>query len=119
MTSTFSTVVNFSMKGILERMHKLNFLSSMESSDTIAFPRVQKRLLQLGEEGKDTFELFPHDEIDVIVNRAKAIAIGMACKCGMTLSSYEDKDILKDIVYVMNKSSKMTNFVAILGSYMA
>ena len=46
MTSTFSTILNFSMKGIMERMHKLNFLSSIESSEEIAFPRLQKRLLQ-------------------------------------------------------------------------
>ena len=33
MTPTFSTVVNFSVKGILERIHKLNFLSSMECTE--------------------------------------------------------------------------------------
>ena len=60
MTSTFSTIVNFSMKGIMEWMHKLNFLSSIESSDDIAFPRLQKRLLHCEEEKEQTFELFPH-----------------------------------------------------------
>ena len=45
MTSTFSTIVNFSIKGIIQRIHKLNHLSTVESSETITFPRVQRRLL--------------------------------------------------------------------------
>ena len=38
MTPMFSTVVNFSMKGVLERAHKLNFLASVEASEDISFP---------------------------------------------------------------------------------
>ena len=37
MTPTFSTVVNFSMKGILEKIHKLEFISSSESDNSILF----------------------------------------------------------------------------------
>ena len=101
MTSTFSTIVNFSMKGIMERMHKLNFLSSIESSDDITFPRLQKRLLQCKEETEQTFELFPHDQINTLIYRAKAEAVGKALLCGISLPSYEDADILEDIVEVM------------------
>lgn len=104
MTSTFSTIVNFSMKGILERMHKLNFLSSIESSDDIEFPRLQKRLLQCEEENEQTFELFPHHEIDNLIYRAKAEAVGQALMCGISLPSYEDSDILEDSIQVMDSA---------------
>ena len=56
MTPTFSTIVNFSMKGILERVHKLNYLASVEASEEIVFPRV-KRHLQLKKETSDAFEI--------------------------------------------------------------
>ena len=57
MTGTFSTIINFSMKGIMERINKLNFVSSIECSDDIVFPRVKRRLLQLNERSDETFQL--------------------------------------------------------------
>ena len=47
MTPVFSTIINFSLKGVLERIHKLNYISSIECTEEIIFPRVQRRLLQL------------------------------------------------------------------------
>ena len=82
-------------------MHKLNFLSSIDSSEHIAFPRLQKRLLQCEQESKDTFDLFPHNEIDDIIYRAKAEAVAKACMCGILLPSYDDACILQDVVQVM------------------
>ena len=104
MTSTFSTIVNFSMKGILERMHKLNFLSTMECSDDIAFPRVKKRLLQCKEESEETFELFPLHQIDTLINQAKDEAITMASKCGMLLDSFEDSYLLSGIIQILERA---------------
>ena len=104
MTSTFSTIVNFSMKGILERMHKLNFLSTMECSDEIGFPRVKKRLLQCKEENENTFALFPLNEIDTIVMREKADAVNMALKCGMRLESIYDTYLLSGIVQILERA---------------
>ena len=43
MTSIFSTVINFTMKGIMKRIHRLNYLSSIESADNIIFPHVKRR----------------------------------------------------------------------------
>ena len=40
MTPTFSTIVNFSMKGILERVHKLNYLASVVDSEKLLVGRV-------------------------------------------------------------------------------
>ena len=43
------------MKGIMERIHRLNYIYSVECSDDIIFPRVKRRLLQLNEETENTF----------------------------------------------------------------
>lgn len=104
MTSTFSTIVNFSMKGILERMHKLNFLSTMECSNDITFPRVQRRLLQCQKEGEQTFAVFPHNEIDTLIQGAKDEAKRMASDLGMVLQSDEDSYILSDVIHVLAKA---------------
>ena len=50
MTGTFSTIVNFTMKGILERINELNYVASIECSENIVFPWVKRRLLQLNED---------------------------------------------------------------------
>jgi len=58
-------------------------------------------LLQCEEEKEQTFELFPLNQIDDLIYRAKAEAVGQALKCGISLPSYEDADILEDVVEVM------------------
>ena len=97
------------MKGVMARMHKLNFLSGIEGSNEIEFPRLQKRLLQCEEETTQTFELFDHDEIDKIIYRAKAEAVAQALMCGIAIPSYDDVDILEGIVQVIE--SAVTNDV--------
>ena len=57
MTQTFSTVINFSMKGVLERAHKLYFLVSIKASEDIVVPRTQRRLLQIQKESEGTLEV--------------------------------------------------------------
>ena len=91
----------------MARMHKLNFLSGIEGSNEIEFPRLQKRLLQCEEETTQTFELFDHDEIDKIIYRAKAEAVAQALMCGIAIPSYDDVDILEGIVQVIE--SAVTN----------
>ena len=56
-SGTFSTMVNFTLKGILERINKLNYIASIECTDEIVFPRVKRRLLQLNEESNETLSV--------------------------------------------------------------
>ena len=98
MTGTFSTIINFSMKGVIGRINKLNFVSSAESSDNIMFPRVQRRLLQLNDETSETFTL-PEDmaSIEQCILTAKREAIEDATACQMSLESYEDECMVRNI----------------------
>ena len=90
MTPVFSTVIDFTLKGILERNHKLNYLASIESRDNIIFPRVKRRLMQLNEESDDTFNILSLGEIETAVSDPKASAIRLAEECEMILKSYDD-----------------------------
>ena len=90
MTPTFSTVVNFTMKGVLERAHKLNFLSLLEASDEIILPRAQRRLLQIKEESEETLTVPSIDDMTKIIKESKEEAIRKAEVLGMLLSSYDD-----------------------------
>jgi hypothetical protein len=45
MTSTFSTMVNFSLKGIMETIHRLQHVSASECDDNIIFPKGKKALI--------------------------------------------------------------------------
>uniref|UniRef100_A0A7M5X9S7 Uncharacterized protein n=2 Tax=Clytia hemisphaerica TaxID=252671 RepID=A0A7M5X9S7_9CNID len=94
MTSTFSTIVNFSMKGILERMHKLHYLSTVEASEEIIFPRVKRRLLQTREETEVTLQIPTVAEIDDSIFRARYEALTRARECGITLQKYGDEHLL-------------------------
>ena len=58
-----------------ERIHKINFLSSMESSNEIQFPRAKRRLLHLNEETDATFTLPSIEDITLTVKKAKEKAI--------------------------------------------
>ena len=49
MTPLFSAVLNFSIKAVLKSVHTLNYLSTVESTKNIMFPRVKKHLLQLNQ----------------------------------------------------------------------
>lgn len=106
MTPTFSTVVNFSMKGVLERAHKLNFLVSIEASEDIVVPRTQRRLLQIKNESEGTFKVPSFEEVTESVKEAKKEAIRRANALGMVLPSYNDKDL----IFYDNKSLLTTAF---------
>ena len=94
MTPTFSTIVNFSMKGVLQRIHKLNYLATVESSEEIIFPRVKRRLLQRKEESVETFKIPSLLEIENCILEAKMEAVSIAKDCGMNLETYGDQELL-------------------------
>ena len=90
MTPVFSTVINFTLKGILERIHKLNYLASIESCDDIIFPRVKRRLLQVNEETEATFCIPTLEDLEACILKAKYSAIQMIKDCGMTITSFDE-----------------------------
>ena len=74
-TSTFSTMINFSLKGIMEKIHKLKHISASESDDNIIFPRVKRRLLYLKEESNETFAVPNVDLITDEISKAKLMLL--------------------------------------------
>ena len=74
---------------MLEKTHKLSFLSNTESSKEIEFPPTKRRLLQLNEENKYTFDLPSMDEFNYVINVAKTESIETSKWCKMDLSSYD------------------------------
>ena len=104
MTPVFSTIINFTLKGILERIHKLNYLSSIESCDEIIFPRVKKRLLQLNEESELTFQIPTLDDLEKCVSEAKDSTMALSKRCGMVLELYDDVYIAKDTMILIENA---------------
>ena len=87
MTPTFSTIINFSLKGILEKIHKLQFLTSAETDDNIVFPRLKRHLLQSQTESADTFAVPDINDVTKEILKAKNDAIAVCSDCGMKLAS--------------------------------
>ena len=73
----------------------------MESSDIITFPRVKRRPLQLKDESDHTYDVSNID-VEIIIRRAKDDAIETCRALGMTLLSYDDKDLTCDTIIVDN-----------------
>ena len=93
MSPMFSTIVNFTVKGIIQRVHRLNYLSSIECSEIIAFPRVKRRLLQCNEESRETL-MIPETSFDYIIMSAKQDAIESMKSLGIFLGSYDDNYLI-------------------------
>ena len=104
MTPTFSTMINFTIRAMMDRIHKINFLSSMECNDVIEFPRAKRRLLHLNEETESTFTLPSLEDITHIVKRAKEKAISDCNNCNMILDSYDDSHIIHDKLIIIRNS---------------
>ncbi len=102
MTPTFSNIVNFSLKGMLEKVRKLQFISYAEADETIAFPRVKRRLLQIQEETDQTFSLPTESDIAKMIFKAKEDAIKICDNCKIRLNSYDDKHLIKNIEKVVD-----------------
>ena len=103
-TSTFSTMINFSLKGIMEKIHKLQHISASESDDNIIFPRVKRRLLHLKEESNETFAVPNVDLITDEISKAKVDATEVCKSCDMVLNSYEDKDLVQNVEKVVEEA---------------
>ena len=96
MTPTFSTVINFTLKGMLDRLHKLSFIETMEASGEIEFPRAKRRLLQVHDESHVTLEVPSAMEIYTrCFAEAKNDAKTECSACQMTLESYDDTYLLQ------------------------
>lgn len=104
MTPTFSTIINFSLKGISERIHKLNYLASIEACDDIIFPRVKRRLLQKNEESDETLSIPTMNELESAISRAKVAAILTSKTCGMKMTEqcYDDALQASDITTIID-----------------
>lgn len=97
MTPTFSTIVNFTLKRTLNRIHKLQYLSSIECEESIIFPRVQRRLLETKDEGKDTLSVPSISEVAETLLKAKTSAVELSKSCNMALNSYDDRCLVSNL----------------------
>ena len=79
------------MKGILQKVHKLSYISAAESADDLIFPRVQGKILQLSSETTDTFTIPTLQEFFDCIEVAKRYAISSCNKCGIRIKNYEDE----------------------------
>ena len=104
MTPTFSTMINFSLKGIIEKIHKLQHVSASESDDNIIFPRVKRRLLHLKQKSNETFAVPNVDLITDEISKAKVDAIEVCKSCDTVLNSYEDKDLVQNVEKVVEEA---------------
>ena len=104
MTATFSTIKSFSLKGIVKKIHKLQFISASEPDESIVFPRLQRRILQTREESDQTFLVPTIEATTEEIRRAKLDGVELSLACGMKLVSYEDKDLIKDAEQVVNEA---------------
>ena len=107
MTGTFSTIINFTMRGIMNRINKLNFLAATECSEEILFPRLKRRLLQLKEESEQTF-ILPNDIMEMYssIIAAKHNAIEPTKNLGMELESYDDDYLIRGTEFVIEAASQ-------------
>ena len=97
MTGTYSTIVNFSLLGFLQWLHKLQILLQLEteSSETqIIYPRVEKNLAKIGDsnQGKQ-FDLssLTDDDIAKAVEEAESEALKSMNDLGMAIEDSKDK----------------------------
>ena len=103
MTGTFSTMVNFTLKGILERINKLNYIYSIECTEEIIFPRVKRRLLQVNEESDETLSLPTLEDVGKSVASAKLNCVNEAERCSIILPEYSDHYLTRDNVNFIDK----------------
>ncbi|CAG9812470.1 unnamed protein product, partial [Phaedon cochleariae] len=85
MTSTFSTIVNFSMLDILHRLHRIQILNDVmcDLKDEIIFPREHNRRMGSVQENhmmEYRNSTIDYDQINIIIEDAKEKAIGY---CGL------------------------------------
>lgn len=100
MTSTFSTIINFSMLGFLRRLHRLQIQMMLESEiqeTGIKYPRVIAHEKKVGyEKMKEISDLKCITDEDIIttINEANKEAINAITELGMVFSEKELKDMI-------------------------
>ena len=104
MTPTFSTIINFTLRAMLERIHKINFLSSMEADDSLEFPRAKRRMLHLNKETEATFTVPTVDDITSSIKDAKHEAISICISSCMELEKYDDTILLNDKMSIIENA---------------
>ena len=71
MTSTFSTIINFSMLGLLRRLHRMEIQLKLESEDenAIVYPRVEQHQKKYGHLKQFEYDLskITNEEINVAI----------------------------------------------------
>jgi len=96
MSSTFSTIINFGMLGLLRRLHRLQIQSTIQSetSTGIIFPRVLKHQSKQGDNvyKNHLLEAITNDNILAAVNRARDKARALVEELGMV-------DLLKKFLF--------------------
>ena len=87
MSSTFSTIINFGMLGLLRCLHRLQIQSTIQSetSTDIIFPRVLKHQSKQGDDvyKNHLLEAITNDNILAAVNRARDKARALVEELGM------------------------------------
>lgn len=102
MSSTFSTMINFGMLGLLQRLHRLQIQSTIQSetSTGIIFPRVLKHQSKQGDNAYKNYllEAITYDNILAAVNRAIDKARALVEELGMVdlLKKFLIWDTLED-----------------------
>lgn len=88
MTGTFSTVINFSMLGLLRRLHRLQIQSNLQAESQVTgvkYPQIQKHKPK---EGKNSLAIHSLDDISLskigeVVSQAEALAKSHVESLGM------------------------------------
>lgn len=89
MTGTFSTIINFSMLGILQRLHKLSIKEELQSESEklthgISFPRLERNKRKDGFGSHDCFPLIiSNEKIHDALKRAESKAKENMDRLGM------------------------------------
>ena len=98
MTGTFSTIVNFSLLGFLQRLHRLQIQLQLETESCmtgISYPRVEKHRAKIGhEEVKDKASLsdVDDDNIEAIIKEAKEEAAKAIKDLGMVVKEGKQEE---------------------------
>ena len=107
MTSTFSTVINFSMLGFLHRLHRLQIQLQLESEaheTGISYPRATAHLKKVGYNSiEDSARVISKiSDMDIIsaIERAYNEAVGAMNDLGISFSKEEIRNILSKPVKV-------------------
>ena len=93
MTSTFSTVINFSMHGLLQCLHRLQIQTQLESQmkeTGICYPRVTARMKKFGFSDSKVIDStnlldISNDDIAAAIQNAKQEAIAAITELGMSV----------------------------------